>query len=101
MNERIRKVVSMDKQELWLLRARDLLRWCATDANPAIRSTTPVPLINGRDVWQQHGSLQGHGGVQHLHGDVDGRTRRRRCEWTYSQLEGHHDVGRSRAKDES
>jgi hypothetical protein len=63
MNERVRKVVSMDEQELWLLSARDLRCCYAIYASMTIASSPPVPLIDGRSVWQQHSSLQRHSGV--------------------------------------
>jgi hypothetical protein len=52
-------------------------RRSAAQASAAITPTSPVPLFHGRSHWQHHGNTLHHDGVQHLHGDVTGRTRRR------------------------
>jgi len=85
-----------------LLSKRDLQRRSATHATAAITPTSPVQLVHRRRHWQQHSGLQRHVGVQHEHGDVDWTDpTKQRCEWTFSQLEGHDELGRSSAKDES
>ena len=52
-------------------------RLSATEATAAIMPAVPAQLVHWRSLWQQHGNTQHQDSVQHLHGDVAGRARRR------------------------
>ena len=54
-------------------------RLSATEATAAIMPAVPAQLVHWRSLWQQHSNTQHQDSVQHLHGDVAGRARRRRA----------------------